>query len=193
MRLDAASSSSSPSSASLPQDAPPCNTAQRRTECTRSFFKFIRFFNFSCLVAIVRDCHRHGDTYLYHILVTKIRPPWVTGHMPASGHWRFRGTMLLFHPHSQHSTDIAVVHRRYQHTDTWSCENDAQQLGRGHRLRRATHFGNQFTNGDDHAIQPEPCGVAGQGRGRGRGRGRGMGRPRNNSVRRPRTLTPSSR
>jgi hypothetical protein len=27
--------------------------------------------------------HRHGDTYLYHILVIKIRPPRVTGYMPA--------------------------------------------------------------------------------------------------------------
>ena len=31
-------------------------------------------------------------------------------------------------------------------------KNDAQQLGRGRRLRRATHFGSQFTNGDDVAM-----------------------------------------
>ena len=57
------------------------------------FFYVFVFLNVSCLVAIMRDCHRHGVIYLYHMLVTKIRPPRVTGYMPPSGHWRFRGTM----------------------------------------------------------------------------------------------------
>ena len=38
-------------------------------------------------------CHRHSDTYLDHIMSTKISPPRVRGYMPASGHWRFCGTM----------------------------------------------------------------------------------------------------
>ena len=54
-------------------------------------FKLSVFFKFSYLVAKMGVGHQHGDTYLYHILVTKIRPPRVTGYMPPSGHWRFRG------------------------------------------------------------------------------------------------------
>ena len=32
----------------------------------------------------MRVCHRHGDTYLYHVMSTKMSPPRVTGYMPAS-------------------------------------------------------------------------------------------------------------
>ena len=56
-------------------------------------FNFFVFLIFHVLFAIMRAYHRHGDTYLYHIMSTKISPPRVTGYMPASGHWRFRGTM----------------------------------------------------------------------------------------------------
>lgn len=40
-------------------------------------------------------------------------------------------------------------------------ENEAQQLGRGCRLQRATNFGSQSTNGENDAVQSQPCGVAG--------------------------------
>ena len=69
----------------------------RRYGVYTKFFYFYLFFIFilifHVLVAITRVCHRHGDTYLYHIVGTKISPPRVTGYMPASGLWRFRGTM----------------------------------------------------------------------------------------------------
>ena len=32
------------------------------------FFNLFVFFVFHVLVAIMRVCHRHGDTYLYHIM-----------------------------------------------------------------------------------------------------------------------------
>ena len=42
------------------------------------------FFKFSYLVAKMGVGHRHGDTYLYHFLVIKIRSPRVPGYMPPS-------------------------------------------------------------------------------------------------------------
>ncbi len=67
----------------------------------------------------MRAYHRHGDTYLYHIMSTKISPPRVTGYMPASGHWRFRGTMTpsrskqaaplaAGHPATRSETDVGM-------------------------------------------------------------------------------------
>ena len=44
-----------------------------------SLFKLCVFFKFSYLVAKMGFGHRHGHTSLYHFLVTKIRPPRVTG------------------------------------------------------------------------------------------------------------------
>ena len=44
-----------------------------------SLFKLCVFFKFSYLVAKMGVGHRHGHTSLYHFLVTKIRPPRVTG------------------------------------------------------------------------------------------------------------------
>ena len=66
------------------------------------------FFEFSCLVAKMGVGHRHGDIYLYHFLVSKIRPPRVTGYMPASGHWRFRGTMAP--SRSEQAAPLAAGH-----------------------------------------------------------------------------------
>ena len=44
-----------------------------------SLFKLCVFFKFSYLVAKMGVGHRHGHTTLSHFLVTKIRPPRVTG------------------------------------------------------------------------------------------------------------------
>jgi hypothetical protein len=60
---------------------------------TKVYLNLFVFFKKSCFNCHNIACHRHGDTYLYRIMSIKIRPLRVTGYMPASGHWRFRGTM----------------------------------------------------------------------------------------------------
>ena len=50
---------------------------------TKVFFIFSFSLIFHVFVAIMRVCHRHGDTNLYHIMSTKLSPPRVTGYMPA--------------------------------------------------------------------------------------------------------------
>ena len=71
-------------------------------------FKLSVFFKFSYLVAKMGVGHRHGDAYFYHILVTKISPPRVTGYMLPSGHWRFRGTMAP--SRSEQAAPLAAGH-----------------------------------------------------------------------------------
>lgn len=48
----------------------------------------------------------HGDICLYHIMCDKRSPPRVAGYMPASGHWRFRGTMTP--SHSEQAAPLAT-------------------------------------------------------------------------------------
>ena len=57
----------------------------------------------------MRVSHLHGgDTYLHYIMRTKISPPRVTGYMPASGHWRFCGTMTP--SRSEQAAPLAAGH-----------------------------------------------------------------------------------
>jgi len=56
--------------------------------CT--FLLFLLFWGFN---HHYEPCHWHDGISFYYILSTKIRPPRLTGKLPASGHWHFRGTM----------------------------------------------------------------------------------------------------
>jgi len=63
------------------------------TYYTESYVNFLLFLIFLGFNHHNEPCHRHKDISFYHILSTKISPPHMTGKLPASGHWCFRGTM----------------------------------------------------------------------------------------------------
>jgi len=54
---------------------------------------FISLFSFWGFNHHYEPCYRHFGIYFYLDVSTKISPPRMTGLLPASGHWRFRGTM----------------------------------------------------------------------------------------------------
>jgi len=70
-----------------------------------SFLLFLLFWGFN---HHNEPCHRHKDISFYHILSIKISPPRMTGKLPASGHWRFRGTMTP--SRSEQAAPLAARH-----------------------------------------------------------------------------------
>jgi len=86
------------------------------TDYTESYVSFLLFLLFCCFNHHNEPCHRHKDISFYHILSTKISPPRMTGKLPASGHWRFRGTMTP--SRSKQAAPLAAGHpaqRRLSH------------------------------------------------------------------------------
>jgi len=63
------------------------------TDHTKGYVRFLLFLRFWGFNHHYEPCHRHDGIFFYYILSTKIRPPRMTGKLPASGHWRFCGTM----------------------------------------------------------------------------------------------------
>jgi len=70
-----------------------------------SFLLFLLFWGFN---HHHEPCYRHGDISFYHNMSTKISPPRMTGKLPASGHWHFRGTMTP--SRSEQAAPLEAVH-----------------------------------------------------------------------------------
>jgi len=75
---------------------------------TESYVSFLLFLFFWGSNHHHEPCHRHDGIYFYHDVSTKISPPRMTGLLPASGHWRFHGTMTP--SRSEQAAPLAAGH-----------------------------------------------------------------------------------
>jgi len=88
--------------------APASLSLLRAIQKVMSIFCSLYFFVFFFPLNDYEPGHQHDGIYFYYNVNTNISPPCMTGKLPASGHWRFRGRMTP--SRSKQAASLAAGH-----------------------------------------------------------------------------------